>query len=372
MTKSNSNSYAGSQVKAKKLPDGRSQEAVLVTGASGFIGRSLVKKLAAKGHTVVAMYRNTIPETTTNVYPVCSDLSNVDLLAVPLRGVDTIIHLAWENTYLGSENLTGGVSDSLRAMTSDSWEQNKEKDREKGGDFDRGHRQGGSAQYLEKSLPSNLTSLKNLIAAIEESKAQRLIFVSAIGCHRKSEHKFLQEKFVAEGLVINSRIKEKVVLRTSLVYGGETEKLDPFVGSIRELLSYPAFYPVPYPKLGLHPTHIDDLVTYLTSFVAEKPEGGNSLVQFSGDEEITTEDLVKLLAQRNAPNSKVPIKGAIGLSLLYILEKSSSHKPLNPSIRQYLSAESENVFAKTKEDSRYKKISPDRAKRLKEYFGSYK
>lgn len=366
MTKSSSHSNKNSS--SAKLPDGRSQEAVLVTGASGFIGRSLVKKLANEGHTVVAMYRNTIPETTTNVYPVCSDLSNVDLLAVPLRGVDTVIHLAWENTYLGSEDLSGGISDSLRTMTSASWEQNKERDKEPSRDF----RQGGSSQPLAKALPSNLKSLKNLIAAIEESKAQRLIFISAIGCHRKSEHKFLQEKFVAEGLVINSKIKEKVVLRTSLVYGGETEKYDPFVGSIKELLSYPAFYPVPYPKLGLHPTHIADLVNYMASLVAEKPEGGNSLVQFCGDEEITTEDLVKLLAQRHAPKSKVPIKGPIGLSLLYILEKSSSQKPLNPSIRQYLSAESEYVKSSTKKDSRYKKISPERARNLKENFGSYK
>lgn len=349
--------------KSNKLPEGRSQEAVLVTGASGFIGRSLVKKLAGKGHTVVAMYRNTIPETTTNVYPVCSDLSNVDLLAVPLRGVDTVVHLAWENTYLGSENLSGGISDSLRAMTSEGWQNAK--------DYDRDQRQGGSAQQGAKPLPSNLTSLKNLIAAIEESKAQRLIFISAIGCNRKSEHNFLQEKFIAEGLVINSKIKEKVVLRTSLVYGGESEKVDPFVGSIKELLSYPAFYPVPYPKLELHPTHIDDLVNYLASLVAEKPEVGNSLVEFCGEEQITTEELVKLIAQRYAPNSKVPIKGPVGLSLLYILEKSSSHKPLNPSIRQYLSAESEYKKSPARADSRYKKISPERARCLKDNFGSY-
>lgn len=351
---------------SKKLPEGRSQEAVLVTGASGFIGRALVKKLAAKGHTVVAMYRNTIPETTTNVYPVCSDLSNVDLLAVPLRGVDTVIHLAWENTYLGSENLSGGISDSLRAMTSDSWEQAKDSSQNSE------YRQGGSSQQVAKALPSNLTCLKNLIAAIEESKAQRLIFISAIGCHRKSEHNFLQEKFIAEGLVINSRIKEKVVLRTSLVYGGESENRDPFVGSIKELLSYPAFYPVPYPKLGLHPTHIDDLVSYTASLVAEKPETGNSLMEYCGDEEITTEELVKLLAQRHAPKSKVPIKGSIGLSLLYILEKSSSQKPLNPSIRQYLSAESEYKKTTAHSDSRYRKISPDHARRIRDSFGQYK
>lgn len=351
--------------------DGRSQEAVLVTGASGFIGRSLIKKLATSGHTVVAMYRNRIPETINNVYPVCSDLSNVDLLAVPLRGVDTVIHLAWENTYLGNGN--DSLSTSLKELSSEE----REKDQRQGGQSYRERSvqpQNGKSHSKPKSMPKpcNLTSLKNLIAAIEESKAQRLIFISAIGTHRKSEHSFLREKFVAEGLVINSNIKEKVVLRTSLVYGGESAANDPFVESIKELLSYPAFYPVPYPKLMLNPTHIADLVGYLENLVAEKPEIGNSLVEFCGEESITTEELIKLFAQRHSPKGKVPIKGPIGLSLLYVLEKSSSQKPINPSIRQYLAAESENHKMAKASDSRYQKITPSRKRSLKDDFGQYR
>lgn len=330
----------------KSRPAIKSQEAVLVTGASGYIGRALTKKLADTGHTVVSMYRNTIPGTLTNVYPVCSDLTNIDLLAVPLRGVDTVIHLAWENTYLGSEHVARSIKDVDSHPTDSGYSE----------------RSGASGNSNAKSSHStkknsNLNCLKNLITAMEESKAQRIIFVSAVGCHRKSSHKFLQEKFIAEGLVINSKIKEKVILRTSLVYGSTSamvsgsktsthggivaggigrESKDPFVDSIMELLSYPAVYPIPYPKLSLNPTHIDDLIQYLLSIIGAKPQGGNSLVEFCGSEQITTEELVKLCMQKHSQGTKVPIKGAIGSSLLYLLEKSTSQKSAQPSIRQYL------------------------------------
>lgn len=333
----------------KSQPTTKSQEAVLVTGASGYIGRALTKKLADTGHTVVSMYRNTIPGTLTNVYPVCSDLTNIDLLAVPLRGVDTVIHLAWENTYLGSENVARSIKD---VGVGQAPSQSKERS--------------GASNGTGDQKSSNLQCLKNLIAAMEQSKAQRLIFVSAVGCHRKSAHKFLQEKFIAEGLVINSKIKEKVIIRTSLVYGSTSavvsgskktsggnviaggigkESKDPFVDSIKELLSYPAVYPIPYPKLSLNPTHIDDFVQYLLSVMSEKPQGGNSLVEFYGSEQITTEELVKLCIEKHSQGTKLPIKGAFGSSLLYLLEKSTSQKLTQPSIRQYLAVLSDSKTA---------------------------
>ena len=45
-----------------------------------------------------------------NVFPVCNDLSSVDLLAAPLRGVSTAIYLAWDNEVIKGKN-------SMRAST---------------------------------------------------------------------------------------------------------------------------------------------------------------------------------------------------------------------------------------------------------------
>lgn len=324
--------------------------AVLITGASGFIGRPLTKKLAEGGHTVVSMYRHAIPEALQNIYPVCSNLSNVDLLAVPLRGVDTVIHLAWDNSYLSTSDSSSESSSSY--STSDE-------------------RAGGSS-FAESAKPSekydNLSCLKNLIAAMEQSKAKRLIFLSAIGSHRKSKHRFLREKFIAEGLVINSQIEEKVVIRTSLVYGGASGGKDPFVKSIRDLLSYPAITPIPYPKLALRPTHIDDLLSYVVECITEKPGLGSRLIDLCGDEEVTTEELVKLCLRREDQGAKIPIKGSIGQSLLYLLEKSTSHPSSQPTIRQYLSVEHESQTHENRHEGRYQKVRP-KPRSLRDCFG---
>lgn len=326
------------------------KHAVLITGASGFIGRPLTKKLAESGHTVVSMYRHAIPEALQNIYPVCSNLSNVDLLAVPLRGVDTVIHLAWDNSYLS----TGEASSENSASYTASQE-----------------RAGGSS-LAESVKPSekydNLSCLKNLIAAMEQSKAKRLIFLSAIGSHRKSKHRFLREKFIAEGLVINSQIEEKIVIRTSLVYGGDSGSKDPFVESIRDLLSYPAITPIPYPKLALRPTHIDDLLSYVMERITENPGSGSRLIDFCGDEEVTTEELVKLCLQREDQGAKIPIKGSLGQSLLYLFEKSTSHPSSQPTIRQYLSVEHESQNLENRHQERYQKVRP-KPRSLRDCFG---
>ncbi|WP_343909839.1 NAD(P)H-binding protein [Nocardioides aquiterrae] len=65
---------------------------VLVTGATGFIGRHLVPDLVDRGHTVRAMTRH--PETYDGPgEPVAGDVSDPGSLAAPLEGVDVAVYL---------------------------------------------------------------------------------------------------------------------------------------------------------------------------------------------------------------------------------------------------------------------------------------
>ena len=65
---------------------------VLVTGATGFVGRRLVPTLSEAGHTVRAMTRN--PEAYEGVGdPVGADVDDPDSLAVALAGVDVAVYL---------------------------------------------------------------------------------------------------------------------------------------------------------------------------------------------------------------------------------------------------------------------------------------
>ena len=89
-------------LKGNKSGGGENQ-AILVAGGSGFIGKHLVKHLSKCGETVVSMYHHRLPEPMQNVFPVCSDLSSVELLGAPLRGVKSVVYLAWENSFIGPD-----------------------------------------------------------------------------------------------------------------------------------------------------------------------------------------------------------------------------------------------------------------------------
>src|SRR5688572_2470510 len=69
-----------------------SMSTVLVTGATGFIGRRLVPALVADGHTVRAMTRR--PEQYDGPgEPVGADVMDPDSLAAALDGVDVAVYL---------------------------------------------------------------------------------------------------------------------------------------------------------------------------------------------------------------------------------------------------------------------------------------
>ena len=77
---------------------------ILVTGAGGYLGSALVKHLCELGHHVIALYRSSLPEAHSQAFPVCIDLEQENLLASPLRGVDLVIHAAWEKNFIGPKN----------------------------------------------------------------------------------------------------------------------------------------------------------------------------------------------------------------------------------------------------------------------------
>ena len=77
-----------------------------ITGSTGLLGKLVSETFSNNCIAAVSGYRFVIPEPSEYLHPSFCDLSNKQLLRTPLRGVDTVIHLAWENT--------------LRASTSDS------------------------------------------------------------------------------------------------------------------------------------------------------------------------------------------------------------------------------------------------------------
>ncbi len=271
--------------------------AVLVTGGSGFIGKHLVKRLSAEGETIVSMYHHRLPEPMASVYPVCSDMSSAELIAAPLRGVDTVVHLAWGGNFTGP---TGEVDWTMK-----------------------------SGKYTH-----NITTVLNLIAAMEKAGTRRIIFVSAMGASRKAQTPFLREKYLAEFFILNSRIPEKIILRSTLVCGGPQS--DKFVQSVLGVMQYPAFYPVPDAKKTMSPISVDDLALMLCGLVRQKVEDVAAVVEITGQQTYKVEDVFKMISSQFSRGSKIPLKGFLGDSLLPLFERRKKDIA-SPKIRDYLS-----------------------------------
>jgi uncharacterized protein YbjT (DUF2867 family) len=270
-----------------------SAQAILVTGGSGLVGKQLVRALAKANHVTVSMYHHKLPEPMANVYPFCSDMNSVDLLGAPLRGVESVVHLAWEKNFIG----TGAGQVSLHQPT------------------------------------RNLQNLGNLIKAMELANTKRLIFLSAIGASRSSPSQFLQEKYLAEHLILNSRIPEKIILRSSIVFGGDQDK---FVRAITNLMKFPGLYPVPKFGEPVAPIHIADLIESVMAAIKSPLAEPCSIVEMVGKEDYRIEDIFKMVSNRFVKGAKLQIKGKLGDSLIPLFEGHSKRNDSEPRLRHYL------------------------------------
>ena len=279
-----------------KIPD---QGAVLVTGGSGFIGRRLVKRFADDGQTVVCMYHHRLPEPMANVYPVCSDMGSSELIAAPLRGVHTVVHLAWEGNFVGpAEKVSGNLN--------------------------------------SKDAPKNIKLLKNLIGAMEKAGTRRLVFISAIGASRQATSPFLQEKYLAELNILNSSIPEKIILRSTVACGGEGSN-DKFIRSIVRVMQFPGVYPVPKQKENLSPLHVDDLVDVLANAAADELVHKNGILEVRGKESYGIDELFKLVSERYVTGSKIALRGLLGTSLMPLFERDTKQDPNGAKLKHFLS-----------------------------------
>ena len=290
------------------------KKAVLVTGGAGYMGAELVKKLATIGQPVVSMYRHRIPEPRTNVFPVCSDLSSEELLAAPLRGIDVVVHLAWENCV-----------------------RNEMIEQKETADF--------------PSSTHNIILLKNLISAMEKAKTKRIIFISAFGASSRASSFFLREKYAAEFYILNSKIPEKIILRSSIVYGGDHHR-DKFINSIKRMMRFPGFYPVPSLKQKLfYPIHIHDFIESIGGLITSEIDEPVKILDIIGEEALRIEEIFKQVSEKESRGGKVALGSFIGQALLPLFDNENNDR--GKTLRYYLSfgrevSKKDNVYEKLK------------------------
>ena len=223
---------------------------ILITGATGFIGRHIVARLMTEGHPV----RCLLPEDRQRNLPWDKWLENAPEIVTgtsldeetvfsAMSGVHTVIHL--ENAQW--------------------W---------------------GRPRDLERV---ELVGTRSLIAAARSARVGRIVTISHLGATPASAFTLLRTKGMVEELLRNSGLAYTII-RSGLAFGPE----DAFVNHIAMILKLsPFFFLMPgQGEVILHPIHIDDLVEVIIRLL-DRIETVDATIEVGGPEYITFEDMLR-------------------------------------------------------------------------------
>jgi len=222
---------------------------ILVTGATGFIGRTLVRQLSSIGYPMRALIRPS-PRTPRLPKGVPVEVAVVSLadrrgLRAALRGVETIFHLA------SAEN-QGSRGDLLIA---------------------------------------DIQGTENLVEAAADAGVDRIVFLSHIGAARASAYPAFKAKGIAEEHIRNGKVPY-TILRTSLVYGPE----DHFTNNLARLIrSSLGVFPIPAGgRTVVQPVWVEDLVTCML-WSLENNDTINQVYELGGSEFFTLQQILETI-----------------------------------------------------------------------------
>ncbi len=221
---------------------------VFLTGATGFVGRHMLKRLLAEGHAVRALVRS--PEELAAVHGVEAfpgDVVAGQGLDAAMQGCAAVIHLVGIIVEKGSNT------------------------------FENVHH----------------IATRNVVEAARRNGIQRLVHMSALGARPNGVAAYQTSKWKGEEEVRKSGIPY-CILRPSLIFG----QGDGFVTQMMDMMKKaPLFRPVPgdgNPKF--RPIHVDD-VTFCFVRALTLEQATNQTVELGGADELTLNQVLDEIAR---------------------------------------------------------------------------
>ena len=222
---------------------------ILVTGATGMVGRLLTRELAAAGWPVrvlvQARRRRRPPQADwpEQVQVVVGDLSDESSLHQAMQGAHTVFHL----------------------VSAQWW---------------------GTRRDLERV---DAQGTRNVVTAARSARIGRLYYLSQLGAEPSSAYALLRVKGQVETLVRNSGVAY-TIMRCGLVFGPE----DRFVNGVAMLLrANPVFFLQPGDGASLlHPLYVGDLVKALLNSL-KSIDLVDTTIEIGGAEYMTYNEMIR-------------------------------------------------------------------------------
>ncbi|WP_232702886.1 complex I NDUFA9 subunit family protein [Halobacterium wangiae] len=245
---------------------------VLVTGGTGFIGRHLCRELDERGHDVTALSRHPdgtgLPE---SVGTAVGDVTAYDAVAEAMEGHDAVVNLV-------------ALSPLFKPKQGD-----------------------------ERHLDVHLGGTRNVVQAAEETGAEYVFQMSALGADPNGPTAYIRAKGAAESVVRESDL-EHTIVRPSVIFGDGGE----FV-SFTKKLTTPYLTGLPGGgKTRFQPIWVEDLVPMLADCVDDEDHWGETY-ELGGPEVLTLADVARLAYRAEGKSVRVlpvpmPLAG-IGMRL---------------------------------------------------------
>ena len=232
---------------------------ILVTGATGFIGKKLLERLAKTGYKVTAMSRSKYPDSE-NVKFVAADAFDMNSLCNALKGIETAFYLL--------------------------------------------HSMEGSKKEWEEFANREKLQAQNFLKASEDAGVKRIIYLGGLvtesldlSKHMRSRHEV--GKILASG---NIPVTE---LRASVIVGAE--------GGSYAMLRYlverlPLMVCPKWVKSTTQPIAVDNVVDYLVG-VMKNPITAGKILEIGGPDKMTYEQMMRLyssIINRNLNIIQIP------------------------------------------------------------------
>jgi len=224
---------------------------ILITGATGFVGKHVATRLLADGHNVTCLVRNDGSEAARRLQKIGAGLSRGDILdteslAAAAAGVDAVVHLV-------------GIIFQRR-----------------GASFDDIHRQG----------------TLNTVTAASKAGAKRFVHMSALGTGPGAASAYHHTKWQGEEVVRLSGIPY-TIFRPSVIYGPGGEFINMLVRQVRMLPVIPV---IGNGRYRMQPVWVEDVAACFSQAL-QKPETVNRVYEIGGPQPLSYNEMIDVICR---------------------------------------------------------------------------